>query len=191
MAKLYTLRLADMGGAEEKAWLREMDESARLRAERTTHPLRRRQRIAGEHLARMAAAEWLGLSPAAVTLYRLPSGKPAAEGCFLSVSHTDALVVCAVGDRPLGVDAERVRPMKEAIACHCFTAAEQALLDTAAKGERERCFWRVWTGKEALVKRTGEGLTGLRRADVCALPAGVRLTWQEREGHLIALAEED
>lgn len=191
MAKLHMLRLADMGRAEEEAWLREMDDAARLRAERTTHPLRRRQRIAGEHLARAAAAEWLGLEPAAVTLRRLPSGRPAAEGCFLSLSHSDGLVVCAVGDRPLGVDAERIRPMKEAVACHCFTAAEQALLAAAPEEERERCFWRLWTGKEALVKRTGEGLAGLRRADAAAPPANVRLSWREWEDCLIALAEEN
>lgn len=190
MATLHMRYLSAVSGEEERRWLAELSEAERQRVAGTTHPLRRRQRLAGLHLARQAAAERLGIPPERAVLRRLPNGKLTASGCCLSVSHSGDLVVCAVGDAPLGVDVERIRPAPSALARRCFTDAERALLDAAPEGERDACFWRIWTGKEALVKRTGEGLAALRRADTCALSAGVRLSWQQRGEYLIAIAEE-
>lgn len=190
MAELYTLRLADSGGAEEEIWLRELDDDARARVLAIPAPLRRRQSLAGEHLARAALAARCGKAPGEITLRRAPSGQPvAAEGC-VSISHSGGAVVCAVGDRPVGVDIEMIRPVRETVARRCFTAGERALLAAAPEGERERCFWRVWTGKEAIAKLSGAGVAALRRVDVTAPPANVCLTWREWEGCIIALAEE-
>lgn len=189
MTELHFLDLSAVDAAEERRWLDGLSAEERARVERTAHPLRRRQRLAGLQLARCAAAELLHIPPEQIELRRLPGGQLTASGCCLSLSHSGVLVVCAVGDAPLGVDAERLRPAPLALARRCFSSGEQALLAAAAPEERDRCFWRIWTGKEALVKRTGEGLAALRRADTCALPPRVRLSWQEREGYLIALAQ--
>lgn len=184
------LCLADISGAEETQWLAELDDAARARILAFHEPLRRRQSLTGEHLARAALAARSGKAAGEVALRRAPSGQPvAAEGC-VSISHSGEIVVCAVGDRPVGVDVEMIRPVREAVARRCFTAGERALLAAAPAGERERCFWRVWTGKEALAKLAGAGVAALRRADVTAPPANVRLTWREWEGCLIALAED-
>lgn len=191
MTELHFLYLSAVDAAEERRWLDALSIEERARVAGTAHPLRRRQRLAGLHLARCAAAEFLGIPPEQTALRRRPSGQLTAEGCCLSLSHSGDLVVCAVGELPLGVDAERIRPAPLALAQRCFTDAERALLAAAAPEERDRCFWRIWTGKEALVKRSGQGLTALRRADTCALPPPVRLSWQEREGYLIALAAEE
>lgn len=191
MTELHFLRLSAVDAGEERRWLDELSADERARVEGTAHPLRRRQRLAGLHLARCAAAEFLHILPEQTALRRLPGGQLTAKGCCLSLSHSGDLVVCAVGERPLGVDAELIRPARMAAARRCFSPGEQALLAAAAPEERDRCFWRIWTGKEALVKRSGQGLAALRRADTCAPPSRVRLSWQEREGYLIALAESE
>ena len=188
MAELTKLYLDAVSKAEEERWLAEMDEAARCRVEKTLHPLRRRQRIAGDHLAREALARITQQPLQAVEIRRHPSGKPFAEGGFFSVSHCDALVICVAGREPVGADAERIRPYDVRIPKRFFTAAEQALLKEASDGES--CFWRIWTGKEALVKLSGEGLAGLRAADICALPDGVRLSWKSLGEHIAAIAEQ-
>lgn len=191
MTVLHYLCLSAVDAAEERRWLDELSADERDRVTGTAHPLRRRQRLAGLHLTRCAAAEFLHILPEQTALCRLPSGQLTAKGCCLSLSHSGDLVVCAVGEEPLGVDAERIRSAPLALARRCFTDAERALLAAAAPEERDRCFWRIWTGKEALAKRGGQGLAALRRADTCAVPPRVRLSWQEREGYLIALAESE
>ncbi len=187
VAERIVLDLNGVSEWEDACWLREMDGDARSRVEKTTHPLRRRQRIAGDRLARTAVAKLTGVTPAEVKICRTPLGKPVAEGCFFSVSHSGALVVCAAGRQPVGVDAEELRPFDAALAERYFTAAERELL--AAAEDKNTCFWRIWTGKEALVKLTGEGLAGLKRADTCALPPEVSLSWERVGAHIVATAE--
>lgn len=92
-----------------------------------------------------------------------------------SISHTQTLVVCAVefgdgegGESPrIGVDAEdlsRVSPEQiSALAERWFTEGEREMFLAAPNA---RTFLRIWTRKEALVKRTGEGLRGMRLRDV-------------------------
>lgn len=187
VAERIVLDLNDVSGPEETDWVREMDDDARLRVEKTAHLLRRRQRIAGDHLARTALAKLIGCTPSAVKIFRTPLGKPYAEGAFFSVSHSGALVVCAAGLQPVGVDAEQIRPFDSALAERFFTAEEQEEL--AAAEDKTACFWQIWTGKEALVKLTGEGVAALKRADTRALPPETVLSWERMGEHIIATAE--
>ncbi len=181
------LYLEDVSEGEEERWLDEMDDDARGRAINTAHPLRRRQRIAGDHLARELIAKLTGCDPSEIKILRTALGKPYAEGVCFSVSHSGSLVVCVAGMSPVGVDAEKIRPFDAALAERFFTAAEQEKL--AAAEERTLCFWQIWTGKEAIVKLTGEGIAGLKRADTCALPPKTVLSWERVEDHIIATAE--
>ena len=93
MAERIVLDLNNVSGSEETRWVREMDDDARLRVEKTAHPLRRRQRIAGDHLARELIAKFTGCAPAEIKILRTALGKPYAEGVCFSVSHSESLVV--------------------------------------------------------------------------------------------------
>ena len=102
-------------------------------------------------------------------------GKPYAEGARFDFSptHTAGLVALAIGDcGPIGLDAEAPRGRDVSrlarAADRWFTPAEHRRVQTAIRNrpqEAEAVFLRVWTAKEALVKRTGAGLAGMRRAD--------------------------
>lgn len=65
--------------------------------------------------------------------------------CF-NLSHSYGAVVCAVHDRPVGVDIEKLRPAPKRL----------------AKGMEDRAFFFLWTAKEASVKRDGKGIGALR-----------------------------
>lgn len=102
-------------------------------------------------------------------------GKPYAEGARFDFSptHTAGLVALAIGDcGPIGLDAEAPRGRDVSrlarAADRWFTPAENRRVQSAIQNrpqEAEAVFLRVWTAKEALVKRTGAGLAGMRRAD--------------------------
>ena len=122
------------------------------------------QSLAANVLLRYAAAQMRGCAMSGVTTARLPSGRPAlpGTGLFCSVSHTDGLCVCAVSDRPVGIDAEKLRPAPMRVAKRVFSAGEQRLL--AASDEPDLQFFRFWTRRESVVKLTGAGLRDIRKA---------------------------
>ena len=185
MAQLYEVDLAEVSDERFDQWYAEMDENSRLRL-RAMSAKRRRESLAGDHLARTALAKKSGKAPQAIVIRREESGKPTADEGYFSISHSGSLVVCAVSDKPLGVDVECIRKPPLRVAQRYFTEEERMLSDAD-----EIVFWRVWTGKEALCKLSGEGLAGLKHADTLAPPAGVTLTTVQRDGYVITVAEQN
>lgn len=124
-------------------------------------------------------------------------GKPYAEGARFDFSptHTAGLVALAIGDcGPIGLDAEAPRGRDVSrlarAADRWFTPAENRRVQTAIQNrpqEAEAVFLRVWTAKEALVKRTGAGLAGMRRADT-RHHAGCTLRSFDYENYILTAA---
>lgn len=85
------------------------------------------------------------------------AGKPSCPaGPHFSLAHTVDLQVCAIAEEPVGVDAERIVPEVLDALGVVMHADEMSRIDTqpdpAAAGTR------LWTAKEALIKRDGRGL---------------------------------
>ena len=118
---------------------------------------------------------------------------------FLSLAHGGGMAVLAVGDRPVGCDVEKLSRVRETV-LRRFSKEERAFVQEAA-GElaREGAFYRIWTGKESYLKRTGEGLSAWK--EVRVLPEGLiwraekeqpcRIVWKEAGEHLLALCHEE
>ena len=60
-----------------------------------------------------------------------------------------------------GIDVQRITEPKPAVVRRLFTREEQLELQNAAPDEQGRLFTRFWVKKEAAVKQTGRGLSGL------------------------------
>lgn len=88
-----------------------------------------------------------------------------------NVSHSGDLVVLGYGEKPLGVDVERIRKDENVkkIALRCFTQDELEYLSQSETLYFER-FAEIWTGKESYLKYLGTGIAGgLKSANVIKL----------------------
>ena len=99
---------------------------------------------------------------------RSPLGKPYFEGnpLYVSLSHTENKVILVIADFPVGIDLEkeeRALPsekMQHKLGKKHFSPAENAEI---ARGKIS--FLEMWVKKEAAVKLTGDGLSGMKSTD--------------------------
>lgn len=99
-------------------------------------------------------------------------GKPYAadlDGIEFNLSHSGRHALVAIARRlPLGIDIEaqgRTRSIDD-VAQRYFAPAEAAALHALPEALRRVAFLRLWTGKEAVLKALGHGLSfGLDRVE--------------------------
>lgn len=79
---------------------------------------------------------------------------------YFNISHCSGLVACAFHNVPIGVDAELPDYFPPILIQRALSESEKKLL--AAKGTTLRLeqewFYRLWTLKEAYVKKSGQGV---------------------------------
>lgn len=88
-------------------------------------------------------------------------GKPFVENCpvAFSITHTGNIVGVAVSEKhPVGLDIEKIRPMRKGFAARYFSKREQAEINAA--NDPAEALIRLWTAKEAVGKYHGTGLGG-------------------------------
>ena len=73
-------------------------------------------------------------------------------------------MVCAVGEREVGVDLEQIRPVHPRLE-RALTAAERQWLTSLPQAERDEGFFRLWTLKESWIKCRGGRLMEFRRTE--------------------------
>ncbi|MGN0669575.1 MAG: 4'-phosphopantetheinyl transferase family protein [Oscillospiraceae bacterium] len=89
------------------------------------------------------------------------NGKPylSDNAVYFNLSHSENTVICAVSEREIGVDAEKVSEADLEVARRFFHRDEFALLENLPTSEEKRdMFFRLWTLKESFVKALGKGV---------------------------------
>ncbi len=79
-------------------------------------------------------------------------------GLYFNLSHSGDIAVCAVSDCEVGVDVQKIAPVKEELLKRVCTESELRFINTAEEG-RETAFCRLWTVKESFLKKIGVGLS--------------------------------
>ena len=168
------------------------------RAARYRFPRDRSRFVAGRALLRELLGGYLGRRPSELAFEYGRHGKPrlapSAGGppLHFNVTHADSLALYAVTmDGEVGIDMERIReiPEWESIAGGCFTEHECVRLRRLSPDRRRREFFQAWTRQEALLKASGQGLTGAKAGDHSARDSGYSLhAMTPAPGYLAALA---
>ena len=115
-------------------------------------------RVVGTLLASYAIKQ---ISPEMVceNWQKTTEGKPFIENCpvAFSITHADGIVGVAVSkSHTVGLDIEKIRPMRDGFAVRYFNKREQAEIHAAS--DPDEALIRLWTAKEAVGKYNGTGL---------------------------------
>ena len=88
------------------------------------------------------------------------NGKPYLKNAstFFNISHSGDYVICSISESEIGCDVQKMSEYKEKIAKRFFTGKEKAFLDNSDTPDEH--FTKLWTMKESVLKKTGEGITG-------------------------------
>ncbi len=131
--------------------------------------------LTGELLVQKLLREYYSLSTG--VLHRRENGQPYLTGCdlYVSISHCDSKVACAVSRSPVGIDIEKIRPIDLKLCRHICREEEKEYVLGGAEG----CFcedpsvlyrfFEIWTGKEAYFKKCGTGITDLKSVNILPL----------------------
>lgn len=181
----WAVRLDDMpvewrkrGSGEWDELMRVVQPDERVRLARFVFDVDALRALVGRLLLRRALGLQFG-RPHTQVLGRSKLGKPECKesGLQFNVSHDGDFVVLAMDSSVVGCDVMRVavpgrNPAVEPFFAdmqHVFTELEWALV-RGRESERERLvqFFVLWTGKEAFIKATGDGMQfDLQRASLC------------------------
>ncbi len=148
-------------------------------------------------LARTAlrrSARFSGLSLGA--LEKDAHGAPIpAGGVFWSLTHKPRYVAGVTSRRPVGIDIEMIKPVRDGMYGKVAGEAEWSL----GGADRLTLFFRFWTAKEAVLKTGGRGLADLSACRITAVLDECRLSVAYRgrvwtvhqcrfDGHMAAVA---
>ncbi|KAK3249945.1 hypothetical protein CYMTET_40649 [Cymbomonas tetramitiformis] len=150
----------------------------------------RKEKLLARVLARTTLARYFNESvgPRDLCFHRTPAGKPEvshvngqavelSQRIHFNLSHTDKLIACAVSQHSnIGVDVEgSTRKSKRGcvrLAQRWFSKEEAGSVASQPDDHRRaRCFLRLWTLKEAVVKACGAGIAGMPFASFTARAA--------------------
>lgn len=91
----------------------------------------------------------------------------------MNISHSGDMVVCAVDDRPVGIDIEQIRPIDLTVAKRICSVEELLYLFGHRPTEQDFTyttdteilarFFEIWTAKEAYGKCLGSGIGDIKK----------------------------
>jgi 4'-phosphopantetheinyl transferase len=87
-------------------------------------------------------------------------GKPSIVGhpeIHFNLSHCKHAAVCAISDKPVGIDVESIREYKEGLVRYTMNGDEVRKIESAENPAA--AFIRLWTMKEATMKLVGTGIS--------------------------------
>ena len=177
--KWYKFDISNLTAADYEKWYALMSKDKQVRVDRFRFENDRKRTVAGEMLARKAIAEWCGISAESIVFEKTKTGKPYAIDLSVefNISHSGDMVVCAVDDKPVGIDIEKIRPIDLTVAKRICTDEELLYLFGHTPTEQDFTYttdakmltrlFELWTSKEAYGKCTGAGISKIRK-QVCA-----------------------
>lgn len=155
--KWFKYDIRDLTEIEYEKWYSLMSQKKQNRVDRFRHMEDKKRTVAGEMLARKAIAERCGVLEESICIGESGYGKPFAVSLDVefSISHSGDMVVCAINDKPIGIDIEKIRQVDLDVVRYICTeeelyfiledswnkSASTKILDTAILTR----FFKIWT----------------------------------------------
>ena len=123
--------------------------------ERCRNDKTRREKYLVWKLLERAVKERFNLDFANLEFTKNENGQWLCPDFYFSLSHTDGAVCVAVSTKPVGVDIEKKREVREGLYRRILTEREREyIMSLPADGQRD-FFLSSWVKKESLFKRDG------------------------------------
>lgn len=167
MLKLYRFDVSAMSDETFFRMYQSLDKARKQKIDRLQNEPDKRLSAAAGMLARHAISHHFGIDPKEISFRLGKNKKPYADGLDIhfSLSHSGNLAVCAISDKPVGIDVEKNRDVNFGVAKKCFTEKEQYYI-CSDKRKMQKRFFEVWTKKEAYAKRNGMGVAQFLSFDI-------------------------
>lgn len=171
--KWYKYDIRDLTDKEYEKWYALMSDDKKNRIDKACKIDDKKRSVVGEMLSRKAIAKWCGVTPESIVFINGKHGKPFAKDLNIefNISHSENLVVCAINDKPIGIDVEQICPIDLKIAKKICTTNELIYLFGRLPNEQDFSyntdkriltrFFKLWTAKEAYGKLIGDGLASM------------------------------
>lgn len=118
--------------------------------------------LCGQLLVRAIISKYLNINNTDQHFVLNEYGKPyiyGVENFHYNLSHSGNWVVCAIDQKPVGVDIEKIKPFAPDIARYYFSAEEFLYMSQAPETVKLGLFYELWTFKESYIKALGCGLS--------------------------------
>jgi 4'-phosphopantetheinyl transferase len=103
------------------------------------------------------------------------------NGNYWSVTHKIEYVAGVIAREGIGIDLEKIRPIKEALYKKTASESEWGLSDT----DKIALFFRYWTSKESVLKASGTGIRDLLKCRIARIIDDRHLVVNYREHHWV------
>lgn len=101
------------------------------------------------------------------------------NGNYWSVTHKTGYVAGVIAKEKIGIDLEKIRPVKEGLFKKTAHDSEWALSDS----DKTVLFFRYWTSKESVLKASGTGIRDLLKCRIERIIDDNRLAINYKEQH--------
>ena len=159
MIKIFGFDISKLSDNDFMKLYKNLNPIRKERADHIKDPKAKRLSIAAGALLQYAVSKASGLPVQMIKLDETENGKPYAKNVKIhfNLTHTENLVLCAVSDNAVGIDAEKKRFVNVGVAQKYFTQKEREYISENKLKEVTR-FFEIWTKKEAYVKMLGTGV---------------------------------
>ena len=162
---------------EYQKWFSLMTEEKQEKVSRYKDLTRRKCSVAGEKLVKEYIGNALNVDPETLVIVTDKNGKPYIENgpIRFNISHCENVLACAFSEKEIGIDIEKIKPIPLNVLKRFFSEKEQEFVlgktqnydfsvDYNTPEILER-FYKIYTLKEAICKKSGVGIKGLKSAD--------------------------
>lgn len=185
MILVYKTNINDISFSNYKTEYNSLSESEReyLSRYKTDGDIKRS--LASKFLLRKAVFE--NFNKKDFSFKRKENGKIITDFCYLSLSHSSDMSVCAISDMPVGVDIEKIKPIKERKKYRFFTDEENEYVNSSSLPQIS--FLEIWTRKEAYLKCAEVKSAELSNISVKADFNGFSFKTEKEDGYIISVCQ--
>ena len=161
--RIYVTKILDISDEVIGKLCLSIDSEKRGKVEKLVNKKDKIRTLIGEILIRTEIVKEIGIRNEYIKFGKNQYGKPYVKGhpnFNFNISHSGDFVLCAIDDKPIGIDVEEVKAFEyQDIAKSFFTTSEFNYIIKKDSESHLSKFYKIWTLKESYVKCCGQGLS--------------------------------